>query len=116
MEKTKAITIKKLPDGRVWVTMKYSHASHEFGASNIFRAIQRIEAFELEDHGGYVPDHDADIEAALQDLLEWVKGNRGNRVGNPYCFEEVRRALKALAAKQGITDWLDAITDRKERT
>ncbi len=47
---------------------------------------------------------------ALQNLLEWAKGNRGAREGNPYCKPEVRQALKVLASIQGKKDYLDADT------
>ena len=47
---------------------------------------------------------------ALQNLLEWAKGNRGAREGNPYCKPEVRQALKVLASIQGKKDYLDAAT------
>ena len=33
---------------------------------------------------------------ALANLLEWAKGNRGSRCGNPYAVPEVRDALKTL--------------------
>ena len=47
---------------------------------------------------------------AVQNLLEFIKGNRGAREGNPYCKAEVRQALKVLAAIQGKKDYLDADT------
>ena len=47
---------------------------------------------------------------ALQNLLEFIKGNRGAREGNPYCKAEVRQALKVLASIQGKKDYLDADT------
>ena len=47
---------------------------------------------------------------ALQNLLEWAKGNRGVKEGNPYCKPEVRQALKVLASIQGKKDYLDADT------
>ena len=47
---------------------------------------------------------------ALQNLLEWAKGNREAREGNPYCKPEVRQALKVLASIQGKKDYLDAET------
>ena len=47
---------------------------------------------------------------AVQNLLEFIKGNRGAREGNPYCNAEVRQALKVLAAIQGKKDYLDADT------
>ena len=47
---------------------------------------------------------------ALQNLLEWAKGNREAREGNPYCKPEVRQALKVLASIQGKKDCLDAET------
>lgn len=50
---------------------------------------------------------------ALQDLLEYAVGNRGTREGNPYGHPEIRQAMKLLAKKQGIADWLSAVTQRK---
>ena len=47
---------------------------------------------------------------AIQHLLEWAKGNRGAKTGNPYCVPEVRHALKTLASIQGVKDYLDADT------
>ena len=46
----------------------------------------------------------------IQHLLEWAKGNRGSKTGNPYCIPEVRHALKTLASIQGVKDYLDADT------
>lgn len=46
----------------------------------------------------------------LMDLLEWAKGNRGSKSGNPYGIPEVKAALKHLAKMQGISDYLDAKT------
>ena len=46
----------------------------------------------------------------IQHLLEWAKGNRGAKTGNPYCSPEVRHALKTLASIQGVKDYLDADT------
>ena len=46
----------------------------------------------------------------IQHLLEWAKGNRGAKTGNPYCIPEVRHALKTLAAIQGVNDYIDADT------
>ena len=48
---------------------------------------------------------------ALCDLLEWAKGNRGSKDGNPYMMPEVKAALKHLADLQGKTDYLDVKTD-----
>jgi hypothetical protein len=50
----------------------------------------------------------------LQEVLEWAKGNRGSKEGNPYCFPEIKGALKHLAELQGITDYLDANTKAKK--
>jgi hypothetical protein len=49
-------------------------------------------------------------DKVLCDLLEWAKGNRGSKQGNPYAIPEVKQALQYLAAKQGRKDWLDAKT------
>jgi len=46
----------------------------------------------------------------IQHLLEWAKGNRGAKTGNPYCIPEVRHALKTLASIQGVNDYLNADT------
>lgn len=47
----------------------------------------------------------------LCDLLEWAKGNRGAKSGNPYLIPEIKAALKHLARLQGIDDHLDVKTD-----
>jgi hypothetical protein len=51
----------------------------------------------------------------LMDLLEWAKGNRGSKSGNPYGIPEVKAALQHLADLQGIkttsnSEWMDAKT------
>lgn len=47
----------------------------------------------------------------LCDVLEWAKGNRGIKNGNPYGIPEIKAALKHLAELQGIKNYLDAKTD-----
>lgn len=53
---------------------------------------------------------------ALAGLLEFCKGNRGNREGNPYLKPEVKAALKALARASGVSNnvsncsWMDVDT------
>lgn len=54
-------------------------------------------------------------ELCLMDLLEWAKGNRGTKQGNPYSIPEVESGLKALAKLQGRTDWFDAETKVRSR-
>lgn len=39
-----------------------------------------------------------DTTKVLMDLLEWAKGNRGSKSGNPYTIPEVKAALKHLAS------------------
>jgi hypothetical protein len=48
----------------------------------------------------------------LCDVLEWAKGHRGSKSGNPYAVPEIRAALVYLASKQGKKDWLDADTSK----
>ena len=50
----------------------------------------------------------------LCDLLEWAKGNRGTKEGNPYGITEVRAALEHLADLQGRNSYLTAITNESE--
>jgi hypothetical protein len=52
------------------------------------------------------------IVRALADVLEWAKGNRGPKTGNPYGIPEVKNALKVLAREQGIGDYFDVDTAR----
>jgi len=48
---------------------------------------------------------------ALCDVLEWAKGNRGRRDGNPYCVPEVIKALATLKIVTGYPgDFLDVDT------
>ena len=47
----------------------------------------------------------------LCEVLEWAKGNRGSKSGNPYLIPEIKNALKHLAELQGINDYLDAKTN-----
>lgn len=46
----------------------------------------------------------------LANLLEFVKGNRGPKQGNPYGIPEVEEALKHLAKLEGISDYLNVDT------
>lgn len=49
---------------------------------------------------------------ALCGMLEWAKGNRGRRNGNPYCVPEVMHALSTLKIVTGYPgDWLDVDTE-----
>jgi hypothetical protein len=52
------------------------------------------------------------LEIALCNLLEWAKGNRGPRDGNPYLVPEVRDALITLQSVRGqpTNKYMDAIT------
>ena len=55
------------------------------------------------------------VEWALANLLEWAKGKRGTKEGNPYCIKEVKEALKVLAEIDGIADYLDVDTKTKAK-
>jgi hypothetical protein len=46
-------------------------------------------------------DETADLVRNLANLLEWAKGNRGERDCNPYCVPEVIEALKCLRSVLG---------------
>jgi hypothetical protein len=48
--------------------------------------------------------------AHLCNVLEWAKGNRGSKSGNPYLVPEIGAALKFLADLQGVDSYLDART------
>lgn len=48
---------------------------------------------------------------ALANLLEWAKGNRGSKSGNPYGFPEVKNALKVLGKIEGV-NYLDVDTKK----
>ena len=94
-------------------TARNAYAWKVTGASGIVRDIARLA---LVDSMSQVEANAALIAAApamyeaVQNLLEFIKGNRGAREGNPYCKAEVRQALKVLAAIQGKKDYLDADT------
>ena len=45
------------------------------------------------------PKHSPEPILALYELVQWAKGLRGDKDGNPYCVPEVKRALQAL---QGV--------------
>ncbi len=49
---------------------------------------------------------------SLASLLEWAKGNRGTREGNPYGKPEVKDGLKTLAHITGDSDYLDVDTEK----
>jgi len=49
----------------------------------------------------------------LCDLLEWAKGNRGSKEGNPYLMPEVKAALQHLADLQGIKTYYYAKTKQE---
>lgn len=51
-----------------------------------------------------------ELTSTLCDLLEWAKGNRGTKSGNPYTIPEVKDALTLLAKIQGVENYLDAKT------
>lgn len=42
--------------------------------------------------------------AVVNDLMEWIYGNRGGREGNPYCVPEVKDMLKAIAKERGLDE------------
>jgi len=46
----------------------------------------------------------------LANVLEFVKGNRGTKQGNPYDFTEIKDALKHLAKLEGTIDYLNVDT------
>ena len=48
---------------------------------------------------------------ALANLLEWAKGNRGSKSGNPYGFPEVKRALEVLGKIEGV-NYMDVDTKK----
>lgn len=48
---------------------------------------------------------------ALANLLEWAKGNRGSKSGNPYLFPEVKNALKVLGKIEGV-NYIDVDTQK----
>jgi len=50
------------------------------------------------------------IIRALADVLEWAKGNRGSKSGNPYGIPEIKAALQVLAKVQGNSSYLDVDT------
>jgi hypothetical protein len=50
---------------------------------------------------GIEMDKTADLVRNLANLLEWAKGNRGERNCNPYCVQEVIEALKCLRSVLG---------------
>lgn len=52
----------------------------------------------------------ATTKAHLAAVLEWAKGYRGDKRGNPYCVPEIKAALKHLAEIEGIEDYLDVDT------
>ena len=54
-------------------------------------------------------------EYALVNLLEWAKGNRGTKHGNPYGVLEVKLALITLAHLWDRDDYLD-VDKAKEYT
>ena len=47
------------------------------------------------------------VEKALEDLLRRIT-MEGWPSGNPYSQPEIKAALKALAKKKGVKDWMDA--------
>jgi len=54
----------------------------------------------------------SELIKALANLLEWAKGNRGSKTGNPYGFLEVKNALKVLAKIDGVKNYLDVDTKK----
>ena len=56
------------------------------------------------------PTIEQELTSTLCNLLEWAKGNRGSKSGNPYLVPEVKSALQLLAKIQGIENYLDAKT------
>ena len=53
-----------------------------------------------------------ELTKTLAGLLEWAKGNRGTKTGNPYMFPEVKTALQVLAKIKGINNYLDVDTKK----
>lgn len=48
----------------------------------------------------------------LANVLEWAKGNRGPKTGNPYGIPEIKEALVFLAELEGIESYLDVNTKK----
>ena len=92
-------TPKHRKHGRAW----YQDA-HRFA-----RGLSRTTGLDFPRVVGVIAAAPAMYEA-LQNLLEWSKGNREAREGNPYCKPEVRQALKVLASIQDKKDYIDADT------
>lgn len=57
-----------------------------------------------------IKKHSYNLYVDLCNLLEWAKGLRGTKSGNPYMFKEVKDALKTISIIQGHDDYLDADT------
>lgn len=51
-----------------------------------------------------------ETQAHLAAVIEWAKGQRGSKQGNPYGVPEIKAALQHLAAIKGLKDWLDVDT------
>jgi hypothetical protein len=47
-----------------------------------------------------------EVYEALLELLRWATGC--DKHSNPYCYPQVKQALRVVAKEQGITDYLDA--------
>ena len=56
-------------------------------------------------------DSGPELYMALCNLIEWAKGSRGPKTGNPYEIPEVKRGLEVIAKIQGIDNYLDADTN-----
>jgi len=48
--------------------------------------------------------------AHLANVIEWAKGNRGKKDGNPWSVPEVRAALEHLAETGAAENWMDVNT------
>ena len=50
------------------------------------------------------------LRAKLAGLLEWAKGKRGSKHGNPYSVPEFKAALQLLAELDGVEEWQNVDT------
>lgn len=47
----------------------------------------------------------AELLQALIDLGQWAVGNRGNKIGMPYQFKEVKQAVDLIAKIRNKSSW-----------
>ena len=110
-----------------WSAFKYVHLSKDFTvtATNSFlvkvgNTLSKERIIELQNIGIKIyfkenltegKQNKNELIKALANLLEWAKGNRGSKSGNPYLFPEVKNALKVLGKLQGV-NYLDVDTKK----